>query len=124
MPTPAEDMLEVDYEDNDEVTSDLRIIDDDEIFNPSSQAEKSGTFSVLYYERSSGCPAVCMDMQTMCKCAACHWWSQPAPFMVADVFQNLHIAIRLTTSSLTGGAYRVTAVAVKVINVPSMRSAY
>lgn len=75
-PTPAENILELDYEENKMVTSELCVskddVTDDKSFIPSVQAAKPGTLVVTRDEgakvRTS--PTVCMDVQTVCKLAA------------------------------------------------------
>lgn len=72
-PTPAEDILELDYEEDDEVISELLVSKDhnydDEIFIPSTQAAKPGILSLSWdeEERVTTVPAVHV---TVCKCVA------------------------------------------------------
>lgn len=68
---PEEDILQLDYEDDNEKTSELLISEEDSVFIPSAQAAKSIAASDSWGEDVStpAAPAPSMDMYSVCKLA-------------------------------------------------------
>ncbi|MED6256395.1 hypothetical protein ATANTOWER_025187 [Ataeniobius toweri] len=90
--SPLEDVLELDHEDVDELISELLVSEDDnddEFLIPSPHAAKPGAplGSREGGESAIASPAMCIDMQTVCKCAASRL-NIPWPEIVAETTRS------------------------------------
>ena len=80
MVSPAEDVLELDYMEEEEDASEFLLSDSDEhkdehkddIFVSSAQAAKPGAMSALPGESTPASPCLSMDLQAVCQRAALH----------------------------------------------------